>query len=96
LRTSWHDDRTTQVAGGPPPATRGAAEAAAANDVRSLTTTLVVEILTGICGIVLTAVFDGSPRTRLIGAVVGIVVAALLTVNGPFVNVRATAAVGIK
>jgi len=95
LRTSWHDDRNTHVAGDPPPATGGAAEAPAANDVRSLTTTLVVEILAGICGIVLTAAFDGSPRTGLIGAVITIVVAALLTVNGPFVNVRATAAVGI-
>ncbi|WP_433727548.1 hypothetical protein ACQP2Y_12700 [Actinoplanes sp. CA-051413] len=95
MRTSWHDDRNTRVASGSPPVPRGAAEAPAANDVRSLTTTLVVEILAGVCGIVLTAVFDGSPRTRLIGAFVGIVVAALLTVNGPFVNVRATAAVGI-
>lgn len=94
MRTSWHDDRNVRIAGGRLPATRGAAEAPAANDVRSLTTTLVAEILSGVCGIVLTAVFDGSPRTRLIGAIVGIVVAALLTVNGPFVNVRATAAVG--
>ncbi|SNY73408.1 hypothetical protein [Paractinoplanes atraurantiacus] len=93
MRTSWQEDPTVPLAGDATPGARDAASPGAR--AQPFGAALLFEILAGVCGALLAAAFDGSAETRLLGAVIGTVVAALFTVAGPWLNVRAGAAVAI-
>jgi hypothetical protein len=89
VQTSWNNDPTVRVADGP------AAPSSPAATPHQLTNALLIDVLAGICGTLLGSAFDDSATTRLIGMVLGTVVASLFTVAGPFRHLRVAAAVGI-
>jgi hypothetical protein len=79
MRPSWHSYPTVRLASRAPASygalVAGSSQAAAAHHLGAA---LLLDVLAGIGGALLTTAFDGSPTARLIGTVVGIVVATLL------------------